>query len=187
MIDRSPQVMCLAVDADTHLIKMPTPVRPVAPAYPPPPDLAGKQRTEAIPPIPTVSWQTSIPRSNSRSSTCLSDNGFEGDALDGQEGRRVCRDPGRSSRQPHRPADRGCPKARSPRSWHGASGRLANIGPTRGAEGRRSPCMPTAPPETAQGSPAPGVRCSPATAARSTAVRPAPPLRTRCRLRPPRR
>ena len=52
MIDRPPQVMCLAVDADTHLIKMPTPVRPVAPAYPPPPDLAGKQRAEAIPPIP---------------------------------------------------------------------------------------------------------------------------------------
>ena len=44
--------MCLAVDADTHLIKMPTPVLPVAPAYPSPPDLAGKQRAEAIPPIP---------------------------------------------------------------------------------------------------------------------------------------
>ena len=40
--------MCLAVDADKHLIKMPAPVGPVTPNYPPFPDLGGKQRAKAV-------------------------------------------------------------------------------------------------------------------------------------------
>ncbi len=44
--------MCLTVDADEHLIKMPAPVRPVAPVCPPLPDLRGKQRAKAVPPVP---------------------------------------------------------------------------------------------------------------------------------------
>ena len=44
--------MCLAVDADKYLIKMPAPIRPVAPVYPPLPDLGGKQRAKAVPPVP---------------------------------------------------------------------------------------------------------------------------------------
>ena len=44
--------MCFAIDADEHLIKMPAPVRPVAPVCPPLPDLRGKQRAKAVPPVP---------------------------------------------------------------------------------------------------------------------------------------
>ncbi len=44
--------MCLTVDADEHLIKMPAPVRPVAPVYPLLPDLGGKQRAKAVLPVP---------------------------------------------------------------------------------------------------------------------------------------
>ena len=44
--------MCLAVDADEHLIKMPAPIRPVALVYPPLPDLGGKQRAKTVPPVP---------------------------------------------------------------------------------------------------------------------------------------
>ena len=44
--------MCFAIDPDEHLIKMPAPVRPVAPVYPPLPDLRGKHRAKAVPPVP---------------------------------------------------------------------------------------------------------------------------------------
>ncbi len=44
--------MCFAIDADEHLIKMPAPVRPVAPVYPLLLDLGGKQWTKAVPPVP---------------------------------------------------------------------------------------------------------------------------------------
>ena len=44
-------VMCLPVDVDQHLIEMPAPIRPVAPVYPSPPDLAGAHRTEPVPPV----------------------------------------------------------------------------------------------------------------------------------------
>ena len=44
--------MCFAVDPDEHLIKMPAPVRPVTPDYPPLPDLGRKQRAKAVPPVP---------------------------------------------------------------------------------------------------------------------------------------
>ena len=49
MIDRAPYVMCLAVDADKHLIKMPAPVRIGALMNPALPDLRSKQRTKAVP------------------------------------------------------------------------------------------------------------------------------------------
>ena len=44
--------MYLTVDPYEHLLKMPTPVRPVAPVYVPPPDLASEHRSNPIPPVP---------------------------------------------------------------------------------------------------------------------------------------
>ncbi len=45
------QIMCLFVYPDERLIKMPAPVGPIAPVYSPLPDLGGKQRAKAVPPI----------------------------------------------------------------------------------------------------------------------------------------
>ncbi len=44
--------MCLAVDADEHLIKMPAPQRIGSMTNAAFPDLGGKQRTKAVPPVP---------------------------------------------------------------------------------------------------------------------------------------
>ena len=52
VIDRVPQIAGLPVDPHEHLIKVPASDRPVAPGYPPPPDLAGEQRAKTVPPEP---------------------------------------------------------------------------------------------------------------------------------------
>ena len=52
VIEGTPEVVHLSVDPYEHLIKMPTPVRPVAPVYAPPPDLASEHRSKPIPPVP---------------------------------------------------------------------------------------------------------------------------------------
>ena len=41
--------MCLTVDANKHLIKVPAPIRPIAAVDAPPPYFTGKHRTETVP------------------------------------------------------------------------------------------------------------------------------------------
>ena len=67
--------MCFAIDADEHLIKMPAPVRPVAPVYPLLPDLGGKQWTKAVPPIPHGFIADGDAALKQEIFTCLSDKG----------------------------------------------------------------------------------------------------------------
>jgi hypothetical protein len=68
--------MRLAIDPDEHLVEMPAPLRKRPMMDASFPDLAGEHRTEPrFHQNRTVSWQISIPSSNRRSSTCLSDSG----------------------------------------------------------------------------------------------------------------
>src|SRR3546814_3637124 len=70
MIDRAPEVMHLAIDLHVHLVEVPAPLpEPTHVRGPLFSDLAGHHSR-------TVSWQMSIPRSNSRSSTFRSDSGY---------------------------------------------------------------------------------------------------------------
>ena len=76
VIDCAPQVVRLAIDLHKHLVEVPPPVAEAAhTADPLTADVSGEQWPEAVPPKRTVSWQTSIPGSASRSSTFLSDSG----------------------------------------------------------------------------------------------------------------
>ncbi len=76
--------MSLAVDLDEHFAEVPAPVTKAAhPIHPLAPDVCGKQWPELVPPQPyrLVSWQMSIPRSNSKSSTLRSDSGNRTDII----------------------------------------------------------------------------------------------------------
>ena len=66
--------MCLAVAADKHLVQMPAPVRPVAPVYALPPDLASDHRSKTIRLFGvSTSWTDWAGRIRDRSSSSLSE------------------------------------------------------------------------------------------------------------------
>lgn len=76
MFDRSPETVRLSVDVHEHLIEVPAPM----PKSAHPADLLAfdvdcEQRTKPVHQNRTVSWQISIPRSNSRSSAFRKDKG----------------------------------------------------------------------------------------------------------------
>ena len=52
VVNRAPQIAGLPVDPHEHLIKVPAPVRIPMMINSALPDLRGKQRTEAVPPVP---------------------------------------------------------------------------------------------------------------------------------------
>jgi len=52
MIKRAPQVMCLAVDPNEHLVQVPALVRIKTTMNPSFPDLCGEHRPEPVPPEP---------------------------------------------------------------------------------------------------------------------------------------
>ena len=76
MIHSPPQIMLLAVDLHKHLVEVPPPngYRPAVNALTS--DFSGEHRPDRFHQKRTVSWQMSIPRSASRSSTFLSDRGY---------------------------------------------------------------------------------------------------------------
>jgi hypothetical protein len=70
LVHRSPEVAHLAIDLHVDLVEVPLPM-PQAP-HPTDPltaDICSKQRTELFHQCLTVSWEMSMPRSASRSST----------------------------------------------------------------------------------------------------------------------
>jgi hypothetical protein len=75
MIHPTPEVVHLSIDLHIHLIKVPAPVaKGPHQLHTLPADLTGGPNL--FHQKRTVSWQISIPRSDSRSSTFLSDRGY---------------------------------------------------------------------------------------------------------------
>jgi hypothetical protein len=76
MIDRTPEVAHLAADLHVHLFQMPPPMAEAADAATHWRRMsAANSGSERFHQSLTVSWQMSIPRSSSRSSTLRGDNG----------------------------------------------------------------------------------------------------------------